>query len=140
MPDRLLTILLERLADTGPTLAHNQASGTLTVLLSFASVAPFEEVSRLSKALGLALLDAGVETPPTVIDVHVPRSAKAMRTLRLFLVSFRWPDRLNQHNVIAERHGLMAELREEIQTRQPAARQTTLDEWLDGSSRGPTAQ
>ncbi|HEY5287936.1 MAG TPA: hypothetical protein VIJ50_12590 [Solirubrobacteraceae bacterium] len=71
LPDRLLTILLERLPDTGPTLAHNQATGTLTVLLSFASVAPFEEVSRLSKALGLALLDAGVETSPTVIDVHV---------------------------------------------------------------------
>ncbi|HEY5194895.1 MAG TPA: GTP cyclohydrolase MptA [Solirubrobacteraceae bacterium] len=43
---------------------------------------------------------------------------------------------IHQHNVIAERHGLMSELRHEIQTQQPASHQTTLDEWLDGSSRG----
>jgi GTP cyclohydrolase-4 len=43
---------------------------------------------------------------------------------------------IHQHNVIAERHGLMAELRGEIQTRTPAEYQTTLDEWLAGSSRG----
>jgi hypothetical protein len=71
LPDRLLTILLDRLADAGPTLSHNQVSGTLKVLLSFTSATPFDEVSGLSKALGLALLDAGVETSPTVIDVHV---------------------------------------------------------------------
>jgi GTP cyclohydrolase IV len=43
---------------------------------------------------------------------------------------------IHQHNVIAERYGLMAELREELQTREPAAHQTTLDEWLGGNSRG----
>jgi GTP cyclohydrolase-4 len=46
---------------------------------------------------------------------------------------------IHQHNVVAERHGLMGELRSEIQTSLPVSRQTTLDEWLDGSSRGPTA-
>jgi GTP cyclohydrolase I/GTP cyclohydrolase-4 len=46
---------------------------------------------------------------------------------------------IHQHNVIAERHGLMSELRREIETGRPVPRQTTLDEWLDGSSRGPTA-
>ncbi len=46
---------------------------------------------------------------------------------------------IHQHNVVAERHGLMCELRREIQTARPAPRQTTLDEWLDGNSRGPTA-
>jgi hypothetical protein len=71
LPDRLLTILLERLAETGPALAHNQVIGTLTVLLSFKSRTPFEEVSHLSKALGVTLVDAGLEAPPTVIDVHV---------------------------------------------------------------------
>jgi GTP cyclohydrolase IV len=44
---------------------------------------------------------------------------------------------IHQHNVVAERHGLMSELRGEVETGQPAAHQTTLDEWLDGSSRGP---
>lgn len=71
LPDRLLAILLERLAETGPTLAHNQATGTLTVLLSFESCAPFEDVSRLSKALGMTLVKAGLEAPPTVIEVHL---------------------------------------------------------------------
>ena len=46
---------------------------------------------------------------------------------------------IHQHNVVAERHGLMSELRREIETGRPAPRQTTLDEWLGGSSRGPTA-
>jgi len=45
---------------------------------------------------------------------------------------------IHQHNVVAERHGLMSELRSEVELGLPAARQTTLDEWLDGSSRGPT--
>jgi GTP cyclohydrolase I/GTP cyclohydrolase-4 len=43
---------------------------------------------------------------------------------------------IHQHNVIAERHGLIGELRHEMQTRQPTSHQTTLDEWLYGSSQG----
>ena len=42
---------------------------------------------------------------------------------------------IHQHNVVAERHGLMSELRQEIQTEGPVSHQCTLDEWLDGSSR-----
>lgn len=45
---------------------------------------------------------------------------------------------IHQHNVVAERHGLMSELRREIETGSRVSRQTTLDEWLDGSSRAPT--
>jgi GTP cyclohydrolase IV len=44
---------------------------------------------------------------------------------------------IHQHNVLAERHGLMAELRGEVATGEPAARQTGLHEWLAGSTRGP---
>ncbi len=43
---------------------------------------------------------------------------------------------IHQHNVVAERHGLMGELRREIATGKPLARQTGLDVWLDGSSQG----
>ncbi len=43
---------------------------------------------------------------------------------------------IHQHNVIAERHGLLAELRAEIQSGIPAAHHTTLEEWLDA---GPAA-
>jgi GTP cyclohydrolase-4 len=39
---------------------------------------------------------------------------------------------IHQHNVVAERHGLLSELRSELATGRLAARQTTLGEWLDG--------
>ncbi len=46
---------------------------------------------------------------------------------------------IHQHNVVAERHGLMSELRHEVQMGgPPVSHQTKLDEWLDGSSQGPT--
>jgi len=42
---------------------------------------------------------------------------------------------IHQHNVLAERHGLLAELREEIASGQPAAHQTSLEEWLSAGAR-----
>ena len=42
---------------------------------------------------------------------------------------------IHQHNVVAERHGLLAELRAEIDSGELAARQTTLEEWLDAGVR-----
>jgi GTP cyclohydrolase I/GTP cyclohydrolase-4 len=41
---------------------------------------------------------------------------------------------IHQHNVVAERHGLLWELREEVASGRPARRHTSLDEWL---GRGP---
>lgn len=38
---------------------------------------------------------------------------------------------IHQHNVVAERHGLMSELRDEISSGQPPERHTTMREWLD---------
>ncbi len=38
---------------------------------------------------------------------------------------------IHRHNVVAERHGLLAELRAEIDSGAPAAHQTSLEEWLD---------
>ncbi len=40
---------------------------------------------------------------------------------------------IHQHNVVAERHGLLSELRGEISTGTAAAHQTSLGEWLDGA-------
>jgi GTP cyclohydrolase-4 len=40
---------------------------------------------------------------------------------------------IHQHNVVAERHGLLSELRAEIDSGKLAPRQTTLDEWLGAS-------
>jgi GTP cyclohydrolase IV len=41
---------------------------------------------------------------------------------------------IHQHNVVAERHGLISELRTEIDSGTLAARQTTLEQWLDAGS------
>jgi GTP cyclohydrolase IV len=38
---------------------------------------------------------------------------------------------IHQHNVIAERHGLLSELRGELESGRPAGRQTTLEQWLN---------
>ncbi len=39
---------------------------------------------------------------------------------------------IHQHNVVAERHGLLAELRGELDSGLPTSHQTTLEEWLLG--------
>ena len=41
---------------------------------------------------------------------------------------------IHQHNVVAERHGLLSELRAEIDLGAPIAHQTTLEEWLDAGA------
>jgi GTP cyclohydrolase IV len=38
---------------------------------------------------------------------------------------------IHQHNVVAERHGTLAELRSELDSGTLTARQTTLEQWLD---------
>jgi GTP cyclohydrolase IV len=47
---------------------------------------------------------------------------------------------IHQHNVVAERYGVMSELRCEVESGLAVTHQTTLDEWLDGSSQGPIVQ
>jgi GTP cyclohydrolase I/GTP cyclohydrolase-4 len=42
---------------------------------------------------------------------------------------------IHQHNVVAERHGMLSELRAEIATGAPAVHQTSLEEWLDARAR-----
>jgi GTP cyclohydrolase I/GTP cyclohydrolase-4 len=48
---------------------------------------------------------------------------------------------IHQHNVVAERHGLVSELRRELHEGVPAGHQTTLEEWLReiavGDGQGP---
>ncbi|MCW3069086.1 MAG: cyclohydrolase FolE2 [Solirubrobacterales bacterium] len=42
---------------------------------------------------------------------------------------------IHQHNVVAERHGLLSELRTEIESGAPVAQQTTLEQWLEPGAR-----
>jgi GTP cyclohydrolase I/GTP cyclohydrolase-4 len=46
---------------------------------------------------------------------------------------------IHQHNVVAERHGLLRELRAEIDTGRPADHQTSLEQWLDAGRRAADA-
>ncbi len=41
---------------------------------------------------------------------------------------------IHQHNVVAERHGLLSELRSELDLAAPSEHQTSLDEWLDAGA------
>jgi GTP cyclohydrolase IV len=41
---------------------------------------------------------------------------------------------IHQHNVVAERHGLLGELREEVRSDTPARHQTSLEEWLNAGA------
>ena len=42
---------------------------------------------------------------------------------------------IHQHNVVAERHGLLSELRAEVHSGAPSAHQTSLEEWLSAGAR-----
>jgi GTP cyclohydrolase I/GTP cyclohydrolase-4 len=42
---------------------------------------------------------------------------------------------IHQHNVVAERHGLLSELRGEIRSGEPSSHQTSLEEWLGAGAR-----
>jgi GTP cyclohydrolase IV len=42
---------------------------------------------------------------------------------------------IHRHNVVAERHGLLDELRRELDSRAPVAHQTSLEEWLGAGAR-----
>ena len=46
---------------------------------------------------------------------------------------------IHQHNVVAERHGLLAELREEMSSGIPAPRHTSLEQWLEPGRPQPSA-
>jgi GTP cyclohydrolase IV len=47
---------------------------------------------------------------------------------------------IHQHNVVAERHGLLAEVRAEVSSGEPVAHQTSLEGWLAaGAERQPSA-
>jgi GTP cyclohydrolase IV len=47
---------------------------------------------------------------------------------------------IHRHNVVAERHSLLGELRGELSSGSPAPRQTTLEEWLNDGGGAPPAE
>jgi hypothetical protein len=71
LPDRLLTILLETMPEAGPVIGQEFETGEMDVTLAFQSDRPTEDVGRITSRLDSALVRAGVDGKPTVLDVHV---------------------------------------------------------------------
>jgi GTP cyclohydrolase IV len=46
---------------------------------------------------------------------------------------------IHKHNVVAERHGLLGELRHEMATGERAERQVTMRDWLEASASSPAS-
>jgi GTP cyclohydrolase I/GTP cyclohydrolase-4 len=144
---------IERILDRVPVATHNQRGlATLqigcieecveqidaTTLLQIAESSMSSEIYELMKRTDeVAVVEKAHRRPRFVEDCVREMIAGVVRELpqldgRSF-VSARQEnlETIHQHNVVAERHGTLAELRGEIETGEPPARQTSLERWLD---------
>ncbi len=147
---------IERILAQVPLATHNQRGlGTLQIgcledcnaeidaktLLGIVEGSMSSEIYELMKRSDeVAVVEKAHRRPRFVEDCVREMLAGVVRAFPLLdgasFVSARQEnlETIHQHNVLAERHGLLAELRGELESGRPAARQTTLEEWLDGGS------
>jgi len=147
---------IERILAAVPVATHNQRGlGTLHIgcpegsdpgidaktLLGIVEGSMSSEIYELMKRSDeVAVVEKAHRRPRFVEDCVREMLAGVVRTFPQLddasFVSARQEnlETIHQHNVLAERHGLLAELREELDTGLPAVRQTTLEQWLDGGS------
>ncbi len=153
---------IERILEQVPVATHNQRGlATMQIgciedcateidaatLLEIAEGSMSSEIyEQMKRSDEVEVVEKAHRRPRFVEDCVREMLAGVVRTLPLLdgasFVSARQEnlETIHQHNVVAERHGLLAELREEIESGRPAAHQTTLDEWLDaGARRQPSA-
>jgi hypothetical protein len=71
LPDRLLTVLLETVPESGPVICQDTGTGELTVTVAFESARPTDGIGRMSGAIESALVRAGVTDEPTLLDLQV---------------------------------------------------------------------
>jgi len=144
---------IERVLKSVPVATHNQRGlATLqigcieecveeieaTTLLAIAESSMSSEIYELMKRSDeVAVVEKAHRRPRFVEDC-------VREMVRGVIDAFpNWPDEsfvssrqenletIHQHNVLAERHGTLEELRRELETGEPAAQQTSLEEWLD---------
>jgi GTP cyclohydrolase-4 len=149
---------IERILAQVPVATHNQRGlGTLHIgcledcdaeidaktLLGIVEGSMSSEIYELMKRSDeVAVVEKAHRRPRFVEDCVREMLAGVVRAFpRLHGASFVSArqenlETIHQHNVLAERHGLLAELRGELDSGVPAARQTTLEEWLNS---GPGA-
>jgi GTP cyclohydrolase I/GTP cyclohydrolase-4 len=153
---------IDRILETMPLATHNQRGlATLhvgciedcateieaTTLLEIAEASMSSEIYELMKRSDeVAVVEKAHRRPRFVEDCVREMIAGVVRAFpQLDGASFVSAhqenlETIHQHNVVAERHGLLAELRAEVETGSPAGHQTSLEEWLDsGARRQPPA-
>jgi GTP cyclohydrolase IV len=116
-----------------------------SVLLAIAEASMSSEIYELMKRSDeVEVVEKAHRRPRFVEDCVREMLAGVMRELPTLseecFVSARQEnlETIHQHNVVAERHGLLGELREELARGVPAPHQTTLEEWL-GMAADPPA-
>ncbi len=147
---------IERILDRVPVATHNQrglatlqvgltersrAEIDATTLLAIAEDSMSSEIYELMKRSDeVEVVEKAHRRPRFVEDCVREMIAGAVSTFAdldgASFVSARQEnlETIHQHNVLAERHGLLSELREEIATGVAAERQTSLGEWLDAGA------
>ena len=145
---------IDRILDSVPVATHNQRGlATLHIgcteecpveidaatLLEIAETSMSSEIYELMKrADEVEVVEKAHRRPRFVEDCVREMLAGVVRTFTDLdggsFVSARQEnlETIHQHNVVAERHGLISELRAEIDSGTPSARQTSLEEWLAG--------
>ncbi len=144
---------IERIFDRVPVATHNQRGlATLQIgcieecveqidaaaLLAIAESSMSSEIYELMKRTDeVAVVEKAHRRPRFVEDCVREMVAGVVREFPQLdgrnFVSARQEnlETIHQHNVVAERHGTLAELRSEIETGELPPRQTSLEQWLD---------
>jgi GTP cyclohydrolase IV len=147
---------IERILRSVPVATHNQrglatlhvgfieesnAEIEATALLEIAEASMSSEIYELMKRSDeVEVVEKAHRRPRFVEDCVREMVAGVVRAFPQLdgasFVSARQEnlETIHQHNVIAERHSLLSELRSEIESGRPAARQTSLEEWLDAGA------
>ncbi len=151
---------IERILQSVPVATHNQRGlatlqiGCLEecdaeieagVLLAIAESSMSSEIYELMKRVDeVEVVEKAHRRPRFVEDCVREMIAGVVRAFPELdgasFVSARQEnlETIHQHNVVAERHGLLEEVREELESEVPAPRQTSLDAWLQtGAERQP---
>lgn len=155
--DRFTEEQIERVFEHVPVATHNQRGlGTLHIgclpecdseidasaLLEIVEGSMSSEIYELMKRSDeVEVVEKAHRNPRFVEDcVRETVSAVVRRFPQLdgaTFVSARQEnlETIHQHNVVAERHGLLCELRAELESGATSQHQTSLDEWLGGAGR-----
>jgi GTP cyclohydrolase IV len=149
---------IEQILESVPVATHNQRGlATLeigcteqcatvidaTMLLEIAEASMSSEIYELMKRSDeVEVVEKAHRRPRFVEDCVREMLAGVVRTFTdldgASFVSARQEnlETIHQHNVVAERHGLLSELRTEIDSGAAGAHHTTLEEWLNAGARG----